>query len=115
MLNLPRPTSYYFDTCRQIMWCRLSYDKLYILYSDDALDELSLIWRAALIRSLQPEPVLDVDALLTDTLQADDVDWRRLVGIVETTLDMESAVNDYFLGASAAEVIDGIEGGGYRG
>lgn len=115
MLNLPRPTSWYFDTCRQIIWCRLTFDKLFVLYSDDARHDLATIWRAALTRALRAGTVLDVDTLLEERLQADDKDWRELVGAVSSKVNIEAAVDDYFLGADVVTVVTEIEGGGYRG
>lgn len=115
MLNLPRPTSWYFQTCRQIIWCRLSFDKLFVLYSDDARHDLSTIWRAALERAVCAGPLLDVAAILDDALQADDKEWRELVNTISANVDIEHAVDDYFLGDDVVTVVTEIEGGGYRG
>ena len=115
MMTLPRPTSWYFEICRQILWDRLSFDKLFILYSDDALQELTGIWQAALRRVVGDGGFVDVAEVLDEKLQSDDRVWRDLVKTISDSVDMERAVEDYFLGDDAEMVITEIEGGGYRG
>lgn len=115
MLNLPRPTHWYFETCRQIIWCRLTFDKLYVLYSNNARNDLETIWRTALRRTIAAGSLVDVETLLDDTMEADDREWRDLVKAISGKVDIEQAVNDYFLGADVVTIVNEIEGGGYRG
>jgi hypothetical protein len=114
MLTLPRPTSWYFETCRQIIWCRLSYDKLYILYSDDARHELETIWCAAISRAGAGTMFTSAADILDTAIQTDDREWRAFVETLEGNVALADAIDDYFLGDSAEQVVTEIEGGGYR-
>lgn len=114
MLNLMRQTSWYFETCRQIIWARLSYDKLFILYSDDARSELSKIWEAAIARTIGRTMFSEPADVLDTALQQDDAEWDRFLRVIERQLAMQDIIDDYFLGDSADELVNDIEGGGYR-
>lgn len=116
MLNLPRPTSFYFETCRQIVWARLTFDKLYILYSDAARDELVEVWCAAIARAMNGTPFSTFSDILDTALQQDDDEWSEFVRTIERYVELMDVIDDYFLGEfSAEELVTEIEGGAYRG
>ena len=112
MIDLEHPAPFYFDACRRIEWCRLSYDKLFSLYSEGARDELVRLWVAALRAASPfldgkpgaPGSVPARDAL-ERALRGIDKDWRFLAGVVEGRIDMPQAINEYFLGVDPGVIV----------
>ena len=120
MLNLERPTSYYFDLCQQIIWYRLTYDKLYILYNNCSKSEISSLWRRAIALSIDfnensafTSRMFSINNVLETALKGNDEEWNKLLRIVEARIDMRRLIDDYFLGVSCLVIRESLEAGEY--
>ena len=97
----------YVELATELMWKRISYDKLMTLYTPQAMIDLRLIWHEALGRDRQ-----DV-AFFEDALAYREDAWLCAKRGAERHVRIEDAVNDYFLGMSAPDVMAAIQEGYY--
>lgn len=119
-IEMPLPESFFFDMCRRIVWGRLTYDKLYALYNQEAQGELKGMWIEALRQTITspdgcvPQSrIYDVASSIEIFLASDEADWQRIARLVERRVDMRRAVDDFFLGVESPVIIEGIGSGEY--